>query len=524
MRNLFILFCIFSLLAACATPTTPPPATSVSQASATPDARSATLSELIGDVNGRARPDESLAPVNVGFQIKIGGEVRTGAEARARLDFSDESIVRLSANSSYTLQAVSTADDGSVLARIKLTAGRIWVSLFGGELEVETPLGVASVRGSFAVFTYNPGDPNDPNDDVLVIDCIEGQCGVRSPNINEQMSNMERLVLGGNQTTLRFTLTGQDVQDFLNENPESQRVVATLTAAPPINTATATFTPESEQPTATSPATSAPATQATAIVPTATFTPPPTNPPANNNFQILGTHAVRPGDSLFCIGRGYGVLPSAIASANGIALNTELQTGAALQIPAVRWNNFPAGPTCGGQFVSPFAPTATPTIVPPPAASATPQGVTCPPGEFFDPQMNLCRPINPPATLTPVGDTTGPSISGLNVSPNPAGPQYKAFCTVTFVATVSDPSGVSLVDLEWQAFDQSGTPNPPTGLAVVTMTPNPRLPGVWETTFDISLPYYIADVQWTISALDNAGNSSTLAGATLRVGGCIVTF
>jgi hypothetical protein len=56
------------------------------------------------------------------------------------------------------------------------------------------------------------------------------------------------------------------------------------------------------------------------------------------------------------------------------------------------------------------------------------------------------------------------------------------------------------------------------------MTPNPRLPGVWETTFDISLPYYIADVQWTISALDNAGNSSTLAGATLRVGGCIVTF
>lgn len=518
MRNLFILFCIFSLLAACATPTTPPPATGVSQASATPDARSATISELIGDVNGRARPDESLAPVDVGFQLKIGGEVRTGAEARARLDFSDQSIVRLSANSAYTLQAVNTAADGSVLARIKLTAGRIWVSLFGGQVEVETPLGVASVRGSFAVFTYDPGDPNDPNDDVLVIDCIEGQCGARNPTINEQMSNMERLVLGGNQTLLRFTLTGQDVLDFLNENPESQRVVATLTAAPPMNTAT--FTPEPEQPTATSTATLAPATQVTVIVPTATatLTPAPNNPPPLN-AQILGTHTVRPGDSLFCIGRGYGVLPSAIANTNAISLNTELSVGTTLQIPAVRWNNIPVGPSCGGQFSSPFAPTATPTL--PPAASATPQGVTCPPGEFFDPIMNLCRPSNPSATFTPVGDTMGPSISGLNVSPNPAGPQYKAFCTVTFSATVTDPSGVSLVDLEWQAFDQSGTPNPPTGIAVVTMAPNPRLPNVWDTTFDLSLPYYIADVQWTISALDGAGNPSTATGLTLRVGGCI---
>lgn len=521
MRKYLFLLGAFSLLAACATPTTPPP-TAVSEASATPDVRSATLSELTGDVNGRARPDEALVPVNVGFQLKIGGEVRTGTDARARLDFSDDSILRLSANSSYTLQAVRTADDGSVLARIKLTAGRIWVSLFGGELEVETPLGVASVRGSFAVFTYDPGDPNDPNDDVLVVDCIEGDCGARSSTLNEQLSNMERLVLGG-QTVLRLTLTGQDVLDFLQENPESQRMVATLTAAPPVNTLTATAT--ALPPTATHTPTSAPEATNTVMVPTETATSVPTTAvvPPTPNAPLLGTHTVRQGETLFCIGRGYGVLPEAIAAANGFAVNATLTTGAALRIPSVRWPNAPAGPMCGGQFASPFVPTATPTPTAIGASNptSTPTGPACAPNEFFDPVMRVCRPI--PATNTPISDTQGPSIAGLNVSPNPAGPQFEASCSVMFDATVADPSGVSLVDLEWTAYDSRGaivTSPTSTPLTLMTFAPN-----AWQTIINFDLPANAFRVEWRVSALDNAGNSAAAQGPSLTIVGCSqVTF
>jgi LysM repeat protein len=279
--------------------------------------------------------------------------------------------------------------------------------LFGGELEVETPLGVASVRGSFAVFTYDPGDPTDPTDDVLVLDCLEGDCGARGPNLNESLSNMERLVLGNNQTVLRFTLTGQDVQDFLNENPESQRVVATLTAAPPVNTHTSTLPPEASA-TPQSTATPTPVASSTptlviptVVLPTATLLPP-TATPINTvppTTPILGTHTVRQGEALFCIGRGYGVVPQAIAALNGFTVNATLNVGSVLQIPAVRWINPPAGPVCGAQFTSPFAPTATPTANV--AAPSATSGPTCAPNEFFDPVMNICRPISVPATNTP---------------------------------------------------------------------------------------------------------------------------
>jgi len=522
MRQYLLSLCTVGLLAACATPTPAP--TAAREASPTPNVRSATLSELVGEVNGRARPDEALAPVSVGFQLEIGGEVRTGSEARARLDFSDQSIVRLSANSAYTLQSVRQADDGAVLARLKLTAGRIWVSLFGGELEVETPLGVASVRGSFAVFTYDPGDPNDPNDDVLVIDCIEGDCGARSPSINEQLSNMERLVLG-NQTVLRLTLTGQDVLDFLRENPESQRVIATLTAAPPVNTPTETATASATPSEATITPTSALNTTSPLVTPTATATVAPTTAvvPPTPNAPLLGTHTVQQGETLFCIGRSYGVLPEAIAAANGFTMNAALRTGTALRIPAVRWPTIPAGPMCAVQFTSPFAPTATPT---PPGSSNNPtvtttSGPACAPNEFFDPAMNVCRPI--PTPNTPAGDTQGPSITGLNVSPNPAGPEFNASCAVTFDATITDASGVSLVDLEWTAFDSRGAPvtSPNvTGMTLMTFAPN-----AWQTMITFNLPANAFLVEWRVSALDNAGNTNSVQGPSLTIVGCTdVTF
>jgi LysM repeat protein len=92
-------------------------------------------------------------------------------------------------------------------------------------------------------------------------------------------------------------------------------------------------------------------------------------PPA----PVLGKHIVQPGDTIFCIGRAYGVLPAAIAQANGLAPNLFISTGQALNIPAVQWVDIPAGPVCAPQFQSPFpglaAPTATRSASPTPGGS-----------------------------------------------------------------------------------------------------------------------------------------------------------
>jgi hypothetical protein len=262
------------LLAACGSqPATAPTATGAPQE----QARSATLSEVVNVVEARPAEAESFAQASDGFVLEVGSQVRTGQASSVRLDFSEGTIVRISQNSSFGVKRLDTSANNP-LTRLALETGKLWVSLTGGTLEVETPIGVASVRGSFAVFEYDPGDPDDPTDDVLVIDCLEGTCTAQNQNFDETAGNLEQIVLsnGGEELT-RIVLTGEDVQEFINNNPEvGAAIVATLTAAaptattPPTNTATSLPT-DTASPVPTDTATTAP---------TDTPLPPPTRTPA----------------------------------------------------------------------------------------------------------------------------------------------------------------------------------------------------------------------------------------------------
>jgi LysM repeat protein len=76
--------------------------------------------------------------------------------------------------------------------------------------------------------------------------------------------------------------------------------------------------------------------------PATTFESPP---PAG----ILGYHTVRMGETLFCIGRAYGVDPFAIASQNGIVNPNFISVGMVLAIPNVP-KTLPPGRVCARQF------------------------------------------------------------------------------------------------------------------------------------------------------------------------------
>jgi LysM repeat protein len=61
--------------------------------------------------------------------------------------------------------------------------------------------------------------------------------------------------------------------------------------------------------------------------------------------QVQGYHVVRPGETLFCIGRGYRVNPWVIAQVNHLMNPNLLRIGQRLAIPAgPYW--FAPGPTC----------------------------------------------------------------------------------------------------------------------------------------------------------------------------------
>ncbi len=377
---------------------TPPTEVPVAQPTRQPESgvRTATIGEIINTVEARESAEGTFAQVDDGLVLAVGGQLRTDAESQTRVDFSEGTIARLGENSFLTIDA-STGAGGDPFTSFRFDLGKLWVSLTGGSLEVNTPIGVATVRGSYAFFEYAPGDPIDANDDVLTVKCIEGSCRAENQTVNERLGNLEQIILtgGGGQFT-RNPLTFNDVQQFVNNNPEvGAALVATLLAAPP-----PTATPET--PTAVGP------TEAPLSTDTATSLPTPTLPPVTvaPSVPIIGRHTLQSGETLFCIGRAYGVLPNAIAQANNIDLAAGLQFGQVLAIPAVQWVNIPPGPVCQPQFDSTFpglpVTTNTPVASDTPTITATPTNTAqpaCQPPEFFDPFLNRCRLPDP----TPYG-------------------------------------------------------------------------------------------------------------------------
>lgn len=138
-------------------------------------------------------------------------------------------------------------------------------------------------------------------------------------------------------------------------------------------TATPTFTPTpsptAEGPTATgtTPTPTPSPTTGTTPMPTSTGNTP--TPSATAGSGTPGIHIVRPGETLFCIGRAYAVIPWAIAQYNRIYPASRIFAGQRLVIPNVPWPSVPAGPTCPRQFQG--TPPPPPPPPPPPGCRAT---------------------------------------------------------------------------------------------------------------------------------------------------------
>jgi spore germination protein len=69
-------------------------------------------------------------------------------------------------------------------------------------------------------------------------------------------------------------------------------------------------------------------------------------------WATVWTHYVRPGETVWCIARGYGVSPWAIIAHNGLAHPSLIHVGMVLAIPNVP-AVLPAGPTCAPQWGPP---------------------------------------------------------------------------------------------------------------------------------------------------------------------------
>ncbi len=192
-------------------PTQVPPTANRVQSAATPatPSRTATIKEIVNKVDARASAAVAFLEAQLGLGLSVGGQVRTGDSSKTRLDFSEGTIVRLGQNTVLTVEELTTSS-GNPLTRFQFEVGKLWISLFGGSMEIKTPVGVATVRGSYAVIECKV-QPVE-----CTFDLIEGSGQVGG----QDMKDLQRTIMHPGGSFTRGFLGPRDVFDFCENNLE----------------------------------------------------------------------------------------------------------------------------------------------------------------------------------------------------------------------------------------------------------------------------------------------------------------
>ena len=217
-----IFFVLVIALNACA----PKPESVASPAAvttATSSALSAMLSEITGKVETRQADQNVFSPAQLNSFLNVNGQALTGTDGRIRLDLSTGTIIRVAPNSLFTL-ASNEAANGSLNTRVELAIGKLFIILSGGSTQVETPTGTAAVRGSYMSVSY------DPNSGETRVTCLEGHCTLSNAfGSVEITAGQTAIITAAGQPPQIGEMSAEDIQAWLNDNPEAGLVAAELT-------------------------------------------------------------------------------------------------------------------------------------------------------------------------------------------------------------------------------------------------------------------------------------------------------
>lgn len=198
------------------------------EASSTPElALKAILQEVKGSVEAKDLNDAAFSNAENGRTIQEEGQVRTYEDGYTRIDLSTGTLIRMAPQSYFTLLE-NTPKEESLFTRIKLEVGQIWVILNGGSLEVETPSGQASVRGSYMMIEINPETQD------VIITCLEGQCSLENPAGIVDLRNGQRAKLDLPDKDEDFhiptvsAMSERDFAEWLFFAPESEEIFPEL--------------------------------------------------------------------------------------------------------------------------------------------------------------------------------------------------------------------------------------------------------------------------------------------------------
>lgn len=203
---------------------TPTPTNEPNTEEPTDSTLNATLNEVEGNVEAKNIEEIDFSTAADGRTIEEEGQVRTLEDGYTRVDLSTGTLIRMAPHSYFTLLENQPKDEG-LFTRIKLEIGQIWVVLNGGSLEVTTPSGEASVRGSYMMVEINPETKE------VIITCLEGNCTLKNPAgtlalINGQRAKLQPPELTGGAFVLPVIqkMSERDFAAWLFFVPESKEI------------------------------------------------------------------------------------------------------------------------------------------------------------------------------------------------------------------------------------------------------------------------------------------------------------
>jgi hypothetical protein len=218
---------------------------------------SATLSEITGVVEVRNSTQDNYSTVDDGYILKMIQQLQTQQQSKVKLDLSTGSIVRIGQSTIFSLAQTQEASSNSI-SLLALQLGKIWIVLKGGSINVNTPGGLASVRGSYMSVWVEPGT------NIITEMCLEGHCAFQNNAGTVELTSAQKIIsTDPNVLPVVQPMDMSDIQSWLDNCPESAAIIpsilyliatSTPTATPEITptlTATPTFT-VTPSPTATS--------------------------------------------------------------------------------------------------------------------------------------------------------------------------------------------------------------------------------------------------------------------------------
>jgi hypothetical protein len=374
-----------------------------------PSGQPITIADIVNVVETRASEAGVFVLAGLRQNIRAGAQVRTGDGSFAGINLSQGGKMRLAPKTLVTVLDLPTTPD-EPLARVRLSNGKIWMSLMSGGVEVETPAGVAALRGPYAEFEYWPGAAADATDDVMVVRCLKGVCGVQTPSGPLiVLGQMELLTLMTNgQPPSRAVLGLETLAEFVQNNPDNVDLARTLTAGAPSETTTPTPTPTASASATNTPTSSVTATRTVTRTPTRTRTPGTltltltrTAPTATPTVTRTPTRTWTPTIS----STRSATLPATVTRTRTATVPSRTPTATVLTRTPTATAAATQTPTATAQFTA----TPTQTSAPPPLTSTMTETPTIPPALTDTPTPTPTDTDTPaPPTLTPTETATVP--------------------------------------------------------------------------------------------------------------------